>query len=135
LESNKYLQQIEQLKQEKQKLEDKLTNAPEEEKAQIQKELDDVKSKYREARINQNENGLMSMDAIDRVKLKYFTVGELEEIFGRKSAQITPEQAAEATSLPGLSDEDKETASEAKKRLQDKGFVPNPWTAKLLSWL
>jgi len=132
LESNKYLQQVEQLKQQRQKLEDKLANALEEGKSQIQKKLDDVKYQYREARINQNKYGLLSMDAIDKVKLKHFTVYELEEIFKQKSAQVNPEQAV---SRPSLSEEDKEVASEAKKRLQEEGFIMNQWTAKLLSWL
>ena len=106
-----------------------------EEQDQTKKELEIVKSKYLETRIKQSEYGLLSMDAMDRTQLKYFTVNELEEIFGQKSNQVTPEQISEANSRPGLSEEDIKVTSEAKKRLQEKGFIMNPWTAKLLSWL
>ena len=117
------------MKQEKAQLEDKLTKASKEDQDQIQKELEDTKYKYKEARVNMFQNLMLTMEAYDRITLKHFTVDELGEIFKQKGYQISY-----GSLLPGVGKEDMEFVSEAKGKLKEKGFIPNPWTAVLLSW-
>ena len=128
-ESGYYTQQSEKIRQEKILLEDKLAKASKEEQNQIQKELDDAKYRYKEAKINMFQNLVLTMDAYDRTMLKHFTVDELGDVFKQKGYQISY-----GSSLPGVGKEDMQFVSEAKRRLKEKEFIPNPWTAILLSW-
>lgn len=72
----------------------------------------------------------MTTDAFDKVALEYFIIDELDEIFKQKSSQVATEQIAEAV-FERMSEEEMEFVSEAKKRLQNKGFVPNNGLPKI----
>lgn len=128
-ESGYYTLRSQKLKLEKMQLENKLMKASKENQNQIQNKLEDTKSKYREARVNMFQNLMLTIDAYDRVTLRHFTIDELIEIFKQKGYQISY-----GSQLPGVSKDDAEFVLEAKRRLKEKGFIPNAWTSILLSW-
>ncbi|MDQ1328738.1 MAG: polymerase sigma-70 factor, subfamily [Candidatus Poribacteria bacterium] len=133
IERERFTKQAELLKQERNSLEDKLATASSEERDKIQKELNRVQAEYMEAKTNQSQYQILTMDAIDRGRLRYFTPDELSEIFRLKAVASPP-----PPELPPPSRRDSEefiqASAEAGRRLKTSGFVPNPILAKALFW-
>jgi len=137
IERERFAKQAELLKQERNSLEDKLATASGEERDKIQKELNRVQAEYMEAKTNVSFYQILTMDAIDRGRLRYFTPDELSEVFRLKAAASPPPPESPPQVILGSerdSEEFNKASAEAGRRLKASGFVPNPILAKALFW-
>jgi hypothetical protein len=139
IERERFTKQAELLKQERNILEDKLAPASGEERDKIQKELNRVQAEYMEAKTNQSQYQILTMDAIDRGRLRYFTPDELSEVFRLKAAvSPPPPEPLPQVIFDAESERDSrdfiQANTEAGRRLKASGFVPNPVLAKALFW-
>jgi RNA polymerase sigma-70 factor (ECF subfamily) len=137
IERERFTKQAELLKQERNSLEDKLATASGEERDKIQKEINRVQAEYMEAKTNQSQYQILTMDAIDRGRLRYFTPDELSEVFRLKAAASSPPpEPPPQVNFGGEREleEFSQASAEAGRRLKASGFVPNPVLAKALFW-
>ena len=133
IERERFAKQAELLKQERDSLEEKLAAASDEERDKIQKELSKVQAEYMEAKTNVSLYQILTMDAIDRGRLRHFTPDELSEIFRLKAAASPPPPELPPPSKRE-SEEFSQASAEAGRRLKASGFMPNPILAKALFW-